>query len=50
MGEGGLSAGIIKTLLQTASDAEMVEHWGYDKGEALQSIGPQGHDVLAERA
>ena len=34
VGEGGLLAGITKTVLQTALDAEMSEHLGYDKGEA----------------
>jgi putative transposase len=34
VGEGGLLAGITKTVLQTALDAEMAEHLGYDKGEA----------------
>ncbi len=34
VGEGGLLAGITKTVLQTALDTEMAEHLGYDKGEA----------------
>lgn len=38
VGEGSLLAGITKTVLQTALDAEMVEHLGYDKGEAPEGI------------
>ena len=33
VGPGGLLAGVTKTVLQAALDAEMAEHLGYDKGE-----------------
>lgn len=32
-GPGGLLAGVTKTVLQAALDAEMAEHLGYEKGE-----------------
>jgi putative transposase len=38
VGEGGLLAGITKTVLQTALDTEMSEHLGYDKGEAPEGV------------
>src|SRR5215469_8144498 len=33
VGPGGLLAGVTKTVLQAALDAEMADHLGYDKGE-----------------
>ena len=33
VGPGGLLAGVTKTVLQAALDAEMAEHLGYEKGE-----------------
>jgi transposase-like protein len=33
VGPGGLLAGVTKTVLQAALDAEMADHLGYEKGE-----------------
>ncbi|SFT09522.1 Transposase (or an inactivated derivative) [Saccharopolyspora flava] len=33
VGPGGLLAGVTRTVLQTALEAEMTEHLGYDKGD-----------------
>jgi putative transposase len=33
VGPGGLLAGVTKTVLQAALDAEMTEHLGYEKGQ-----------------
>jgi putative transposase len=33
VGPGGLLAGVTKTVLQAALDAEMADHLGYDRGE-----------------
>jgi transposase-like protein len=39
VGPGGLLTGLTKTVLETALDAEMVEHLGYDKHDAVGRDG-----------
>ena len=36
VGPDGLLAGVTRTVLQTALDAEMTEHLGYAKGDAIE--------------
>jgi putative transposase len=42
VGPGGLLAGVTKTVLQAALDAEMADHLGYEKGER-PSFRPGNH-------
>jgi hypothetical protein len=60
VGPGGLLTGLTKTVLETALDAEMSEHLGYDKHDAAgrddscprhrASQVPPGEDDLAGAA
>jgi putative transposase len=54
VGPGGLLAGVTKTVLQAALDAEIADHLGYEKGErppfpaAITADGTSPKTVLTE--
>ena len=42
VGPGGLLTGLTKTVLETALEAEMSEHVGYDKHDSYAYLGGAG--------